>query len=57
MEKEIITNFDMALENRKIRGFNELLEKMCDNFISANCKLSQENESLKKKILKLEKAT
>ena len=47
---QAITDFNMALEDRKIRGTNALLEKTCDGFIEENCKLVKERETLKKEI-------
>ena len=50
-DKELaIINFNMALEERKIKGTNEMLEKTCDGFREENCKLVQEQQILKEKL-------
>jgi len=45
-----ILNFNLALEDHKIKGCNAMLEKVCDNFKNENCKLVQEKENLRKQI-------
>ena len=49
-KEQAITNFNMALEDRKIKNTNELLEKTCDGFKEENYKLVQEREILKEKL-------
>ena len=50
-DKEVaITNFNIALEERKIKGTNEMLEKTCDGFREENCKLVQEQQISKEKL-------
>ena len=45
-----ILNFNMVLENRKIKGTNKMLEKTCDLLQQENCNLVKEREALKKDI-------
>ena len=49
-KEQSIINFNMALEERKIKGTNEMLEKTCDGFREENCKLVQEQQILKEKL-------
>lgn len=49
-KEQSIMNFNMALEDRKTKGYNQILEKVCDNFKEKNCKLVQQNENLIKEL-------
>lgn len=49
-KEQAIINFNMALEERRVKGTNERLEKTCDLLQQENCKLVQERELLKKDI-------
>ena len=43
-------DFNTVLEDRKTKGYNQMLEKGCDNFKEKNCKLVQDKENLIKEL-------
>ena len=47
MKKEILEHISaVAIENRKLKEINAMLEALCDSLTEKNCELVQENKIL-----------